>query len=269
MRLFPAVACLCCVTLEASILPTVHLETRTVQAFQDYVAKFEKEVVVRYTESGKLWIDGTGCCVRAGEMEGGKPIVQPRMNADIAGGSIHHFSGVMHVAGGAIDDVRRVMQDYPNYPKYFKPDVGKGAGERQPDSTPADEHYISDLSLIQNTVWMSVSYESVYDTHYRRLDENHWVSISRSRSIREWLDPKDPGKGFWNEGEDHGLLWRTNTYWLVRQSGDGVDLEVDSISLSRPVPAGFGWWGTKRTRDAVDKMLHDMRVAVQAVHSIR
>lgn len=40
------------------------------------------------------------------------------------------------------------------------------------------------------------------------------------------------------------------------------------MTLSRPVPTGFGWWGTRRTRDAVDKMMKDLRNAVESIHHI-
>ena len=36
------------------------------------------------------------------------------------------------------------------------------------------------------------------------------------------------------------------------------------MTLSRTTPLGFGWWGNKRTHDAVDKMLRDTKSAIQA-----
>lgn len=254
-----------CATLHASILSTFHLDPIALQAFEKYVAQFERNVATPYAQSGKLWIDDSSCCAAKGSFAAGKPVVEPRENTDIAGGSIHHFSGVMHVAGASIANVRRIMQDYPSYPKYFKPDVGQGSGARDADSTPADERYTAKLSLIQTTLWMSVSYDCVYDTHYRLFDPHHWASVSTASSIREWRDPKDSSRGYYPEGDDHGFLWRTNNYWFVRENNDGIDLELDSLTLSRPVPTGFGWWGTKRTHDAVEKMLRDMKAAVEAI----
>src|SRR5579863_2127005 len=102
-----------CATLHAALLPLLHLDTKTVQIFDSYVAKFEKEVVAPYNESGKLWMDGSSCCMRVTAFVSGKPIVEARENGDIPGGSIHHFSGSMHVKGGTIDDVRRIMENYP------------------------------------------------------------------------------------------------------------------------------------------------------------
>src|SRR5438067_9077815 len=180
-----------CATLHASILPTFHLEPRTLQAFENYVAQFEREVAGPYAQSGKMWIDSDSCCQRSGAFSAGKPVVEPRENTDIAGGSIHHFSGAIHIAGGSIADVRHIMQDYVNYPKYFKPDVSKGSGTREPDSTAADEHYTSHMTLIQSTLWIAVSYDCVYDTHYRLLEPHRWESKSSAASIREWRDAKD------------------------------------------------------------------------------
>lgn len=269
MRSLPAALLACAAfsfTLYAGILPVFHLEPATLQVFETYVAQFERNTFAPYAETGKLPMDSD---TRSPAYAAGKTVLRPRENTDIAGGSIHHFSGALRVPGATIADVRHVMQDYVNYPKYFKPDVGKGSGVLDPASSPADEHYTSHLSLVQSTLWIAVSYDCDYDTHYRLYDPHHWTSASHSNWIHEWRDPKDESRGYYPEGDDHGFLWKTNTYWFVREDSAGVDLELDSMTLSRPVPAGFAWWGTKRTRDAVDKMLRDMKAAVDALHQPR
>src|SRR5580704_10615326 len=123
MRLSLVAACLVasCATLYASILPTFHLDPATLQTFQTYVAQFERNVATPYVQSGKMWIDSDSHNNNA--FAAGKTVVEPRENTDIAGGSIHHYSGAIHVAGGTIADVRHIMQDYTNYPKYFKGDA--------------------------------------------------------------------------------------------------------------------------------------------------
>lgn len=265
MRLFRVAACLAAfgAAVCASILPTFHLEPATLQTFQTYVAQFERDVAAPYIQSGKMWIDADS---HNRAFATGKTVIEPRENTDIAGGSIHHYSGAIHVAGGTIADVRHIMQDYTNYPKYFKGDVAKGSATVNPDTTPADEHYTSYISLTQSTIGVTVSYDCVYDTHYRLLDPHHWESQSSAVSIKEWLDPKDVSRGFYPDGDNHGFLWRTNTFWFVRENNGGIDVQLDSMSLSRPIPTGFAWWGSRRTREAVDKMLRDMKAAVEALH---
>jgi hypothetical protein len=263
MKLFLA-ACVGCVALHASVLPTFPADPRALAYFENYIAKFEKTSAAAYTESGRLWIDAKGVTI-----ESGRVYVEPRENMDIAGGSLHHFTGFMRLPGVTIEDVQRIMQDYPNYPKYFAPDVGKGAGTLHDDSTPSDEHFTTNLTLVQSTLWMNVSYNSTYDVHYVRLDAERWHSKSASVSMREWRDAKDASRGLYPEGDDHGFLWRTNTYWFVRERNGGVDMELHSITVSRPVPTGFGWWGTKRTRDAVDKIMRDMKTALTGLPAQR
>ncbi len=275
MRYFPGhsgTACIgalfCAFTslpLHAGMLPIQHLDAKTLHSFDAYIARFEKQAVEPYVEAGKLWMDSGSCCMRGG-FPTAKPVLEGRENADVESGSIHHFSGALHVPGGTIDDIRRIMEDYPNYPKYFKPDVVKGGGSPEPDSTSTDEHFRSRLSLSESTLWITVQYDCVYDTHYKRLDANHWTSKSTSDSVKELRDAGNSSAGYYPEGDDHGFVWRTNTYWFARQSGDGIDLELDSITLSRPNPSGFAWYGGKRSHDAVDKMLRDTRAAIQSLH---
>jgi hypothetical protein len=264
MRLIPAclLAATVIATLHASLIPTVHLDEETVKAYQDYVNSFEKSVVEPFNKSGKLWIDSE-CCGKKSSFDSGKPLVEPRRNEDLAHGSVHHFSGAMHINGANIDSIRKVMQDYSHYVEIFRPDLGSASGTKEPDSTPEDEHFKAKLLLVQTTLWMSVSYDTLYDTHYRRVANDRWTSRSVALNIKELKDPKNLSGGYLPEGDDHGFLWRTNTYWFARERNGGLDLEADSLALSRPNPTGFAWWGTKRSRDAVDKMLRDVNAAIE------
>src|SRR5262245_52915209 len=38
-------------------------------------------------------------------------------------------------------------------------------------------------------------------------------------------------------GGDRGFLWRLNSYWRYEQTSGGVRVELESITLSREVPA--------------------------------
>jgi hypothetical protein len=41
--------------------------------------------------------------------------------------------------------------------------------------------------------------------------------------------------------EDHGFLWRMNTYWSWQERDGGLYLQVESVSLTRGIPVGLGW----------------------------
>lgn len=267
MRFFSVIAglgLLLSVATEASVLPITRLEPATLALFHDYVAKYEQKVSEQFAASGKIWIDDDRSGKRK-DFDAGKPVLEARQNQDIKNGSIHHYSGVIRIPGAKIEQVRQVMQDYGNYANFFKPDVVRGSGVLQPDSTPEDEHYLTRLFLAESTFGINVAYDARYDSHYRRLDANRWISRSTTMSIRELQDGKKLDGSLYPEGEDHGFLWRSNTYWYVRVRDGGLDLQLDSMSLSRTAPTGFGWWGNKRTRDAVEKMLRDTKSAIEAL----
>ena len=38
------------------------------------------------------------------------------------------------------------------------------------------------------------------------------------------------------EGNDHGFMWRLNSYWRFQQDGDGVVVTLESLTLSRGIP---------------------------------
>jgi hypothetical protein len=246
--------CLAGAVLQAGIVPIFHLDPATAKAFEDYVVAWEKSGEAAFQSTGKLWIDSSP---RRDAFLAGKVVVEQKESKDVGSGSIHHYSGVVHIKGATIEQVRKVMQDYPNYQKIFKGDLGSSSATTEPDSKPEDEHFHSKLLLVQSTLWVSVTYDTLYDTHYLRHAKDRWEVRSKSISIKELTEPKNFSSKPFPEGDDHGFLWKTNTYWFARQQGDGLDLEADSLSLSRPIPSGFGWWGNKRSRDAVDKMIRD------------
>ena len=44
-----------------------------------------------------------------------------------------------------------------------------------------------------------------------------------------------------NAAEEHGFLWRQNTYWSYEERDGGLYLQIESVSLSRSIPTGLGW----------------------------
>jgi hypothetical protein len=41
--------------------------------------------------------------------------------------------------------------------------------------------------------------------------------------------------------DNHGFLWRLNSYWRFYQADGGVYIQCSAISLTRDVPADLGW----------------------------
>ena len=44
-----------------------------------------------------------------------------------------------------------------------------------------------------------------------------------------------------NANEEHGFLWRLNTYWSYEERDGGLYLQIEAVSLTRSIPSGLGW----------------------------
>ncbi len=249
-------------TLHAAVLPVQHLDKKTAQEFDTYVSQWESGPHAGYVKDRHMWIDAQNPARRA-EFDALKPIVECRTEANIPGGHIHHFFGTFRIPGVNLDTVLRTVENYSRYPEYFQPDVLRSVAELLPDSTPEDQHFKIDMDLASSTAWVDIALHGGYDAHYRRLDHYHLTTVSRSLFIQEYRDAHHLGWGTFPEGNDHGLLWRTYTSWHIRERDGGVDLEVNSFSLTRSVPLGLGWFSAKKARESVEKMVTRTRDAIQ------
>lgn len=246
---------------QAGILSLEKLEPATADAFSRYVADYEKNGDAKFRASREFFVDTQPESKRKA-FEAGEPIVEVLRGENIPGGHIHHLYGVIHVKGVTAEQVRAAMQNYSKYSTYYKPDVAESRGESIPGGSPSDQHFRVELKLTQSTLWLDVAFETVYDTHYLKLDDHSFATASRSTSIREYKDAHDRSLGMYQEGNDHGFLWRVYTWWHARDRDGGVDLEVTNISLTRPVPFGFGWWASRKARSSIENLLLRTREAL-------
>ena len=61
------------------------------------------------------------------------------------------------------------------------------------------------------------------------------VAVSHLSAIRKSLEELA------RQAEEHGFLWRLDTYWSWEERDGGVYVQVESISLTRAIPVGLGW----------------------------
>jgi len=252
---------------QAGILSTEKLQPATVQAFNRYIAEYEKNGGAKFRASREFLIDThSGSKRRA--FESSAIIVEVLRGENIPGGHIHHLYGAVHLKGVTAEQVRAAMEDYSKYSTYYKPDVAESRGEPLPGSSPSDQRFRVRLKLVQSTLWLDVAFETAYETRYFKLDDHSFATASRSASIREYKDAHNPSLGTYEEGNDHGFLWRICTWWHARDRNGGVDVEMTNITLTRPVPFGFGWWASRKARSSVENLLIRTRQAVTAAQGV-
>ena len=83
--------------------------------------------------------------------------------------------------------------------------------------------------------------DTAYDVTFARLDAQHGYSISRSTQISEIDAAGTASERVLSSSQEHGFLWRLNTYWSYQQRDGGLYMQIESVSLTRSIPTGLGW----------------------------
>jgi hypothetical protein len=171
--------------------------------------------------------------VREGELIIEK--LTPSTDANFSGALLHHWRGTAFAPGAKAADFEQLVRDFNSYPQHFSPQViqakvlTQGADRMQAWMRVRQKHVI--------TVMM----DTTYDITFGRLDVQHGYSISESTRIAEIEAARTGAERTLSANEDHGFLWRLNTYWSYAERDGGLYLQIEAISLTRSIPRGVGW----------------------------
>jgi hypothetical protein len=65
--------------------------------------------------------------------------------------------------------------------------------------------------------------------------------MARSTGISEIKSPGTSEERALKPEEEHGFLWRMNTYWSYEEKDGGLYMQIESVTLTRSIPTGLGW----------------------------
>lgn len=157
----------------------------------------------------------------------------------IPGGLIHDWIGVVFVPGVSLRQALATLQDYNHDSDYYHSEVVKS----KLLAKSGDDFHIY-LRLRQVHI-ITVVLDTQYAVHYTPIDRDHEIARSLSTAVAEVDHAGSPDERDEPAGQpghnDHGFLWRLDSYWRFRQAGGGVYIQCEAISLTRDVPAGLGW----------------------------
>jgi hypothetical protein len=155
--------------------------------------------------------------------------------ADLPGALLHHWRGTAFAAGASAADFERLMKDFPAYPRRFSPQVvGAKVIVQQGDQ------YKVLLRVRQHHV-ITVVMDTAYEIRFGRRDGQQGYSMARSTGISEIKSPGTSDERALKPEEEHGFLWRMNTYWSYEEKDGGLYMQIESVTLTRSIPTGLGW----------------------------
>ena len=151
----------------------------------------------------------------------------------VDGGSINHWRGTVFVPNVKLDHLLKVLQE-PQSDRHTQEDVLSS----RVVSRDADSQKV--FLRLKRTKFVTVVYDTEYDVDYQRLSADRALSNSLSTKIIEIENAGTPRERALPEGDDHGYMWRLNSYWRYKQVDGGVLVEIESLTLSRELPAIIG-----------------------------
>jgi hypothetical protein len=155
--------------------------------------------------------------------------------SNIPGGIIHDWTGITFVPGVTLQQTLTALQDYDRDTDYYRPTV-----LRAKLLSRAGNSFRVFLRLKETHV-LTVVLDTEYEIQYLTLDSTHAASVSHSTRITEIEKAGSPQEHAASPKDNHGFLWRLNTYWRFYEADGGVYIQCNAISLTRDVPAGLGW----------------------------
>ena len=191
-----------------------------------------------------LWVDGLPE-PRRGEayarLQRGEVISARLQTADPSGHSstpgalIHHWVGTVFIPGVSLAQVLAVVQDYDRHAEYYKPEVAQSKKVEH-----AGEDFKVHYRLRKKKI-ITIILDTDYDVHRHSLDAARAYSNSLSTRIAQVENAGEPDEHELPPGKDGGYLWRLNSYWRYFDSGRGVYVQCEAVSLTRDIPAGLNW----------------------------
>ena len=161
--------------------------------------------------------------------------VTPPAGAELPGAMLHHWRGTAFAPGAKAADFERMLRDFDGYSQYFAPQVIAAK------TIAADGDRVEGWMRVRQKHVITVVMDSTYDVQFGRLDARDGWSASRSMRIAEVDGAGTSSERELSPREEHGFLWRMNTYWSWEERDGGVVLQVESVSLTRGIPVGLGW----------------------------
>lgn len=246
-RVLICVRCALLIGLIVSPSPAggAELKPEAVEGFGQYVRLTERRMQGELAPGGPfLWADGlpeprhseTYARLQRGEVVSARlQTAEPSGRLITPGALIHHWVGTVFIPGVSLSQVLAVVQDYDHHAEYYKPEVVQS---RMVEHT-GDEfkvHY-----RLRKKKIITIILDTDYEVHRHALDATLAYSNSYSTRIAQVENAGEPDEHELPPGKDGGYLWRLNSYWRYYDTGRGVYVQCEAVSLTREIPSGLNW----------------------------
>jgi hypothetical protein len=207
-----------------------------VAAFNAYSRAVEARLVQQH-RSARAFLALAGL-EQEKKLRAGEVVIErltPPVGGEFSGALLHHWRGTAFAPGARAADFERLMRDFNAYPQHFAPQMVQAKVIAQSGDT------VQAWMRVRQRHVITVVMDTTYNVSFGQLDVQHGYSLSRSTRIDEMDDVGSSREHALGPNEEHGFLWRLNTYWSYEERDGGLYLQIEAVSLTRAVPSGLRW----------------------------
>ncbi len=154
---------------------------------------------------------------------------------DVPSGLIHHWSGSVFVPGATVGQAVALLQNYDEHATIYRPAIARS----KVIAHDGDVFRVYLRFFMKKVITVVINSE--HEARFTRLAPDRAQSRIYSLRIAEVDDADTPTEREKPVGRDGGFLWRLYTYWRFLERDGGTYVQCEAISLTRGIPAGFGW----------------------------
>ncbi len=243
------------------------LKQKTVQAFDRYIAMSERRMQSELRNGPFLYVDSLPAAQRSkaySQLRDGQILLrngntQEESPVKVPDGLIHDWSGVLFIPGVTLKQMLAVALNYDDYQKIYANVHQSRLISRNGD--------LSDIFMqLYKKSLVTVAFNARFESRLEQIGTDRAVILSRTTRIAEIEDAGQADAHELPPDNGHGYLWRLNSYWRFEQKDGGVYGQVESIALSRSVPAIIAWLVNPLLesipRNTLSTLLSETRTAV-------
>lgn len=208
----------------------------SLEKYQAYIHEAETRIQREVQSPIYLWAEQSPA--RWARVRGGEAVVEPwnaQGDSDIGDALIHDWIGAYFISGVKLPQAVAFLQDYGVHKDFYRPEV---VDSRLLSHSGND--YRLFYRLVKKKI-ITVVLNTEHTARYYPINGTRLVTSSYTTRIAEVKNAGKPTERELPPGEDHGFLWRLNTYWRLEEKDGGVYIECQTISLTRTVMLGLGW----------------------------
>jgi hypothetical protein len=176
--------------------------------------------------------DPRGTRVRAALTRGAIEVTARSLPVDVDDATLEHWQGSALLRGVTLAQIAQRLRHPDRFPQ-------PGDVVSLTVSGRSDEGHDLHLRLTRSLL-ITATYDTWHRVRHHARGATRIDSTSLATQIDEVLDAGTPTERRVASGDGRNLLWRMQSLWRFSAVSEGVIVTCESITLSRPVPAGLG-----------------------------